>query len=70
MEQLLESEERVTLICGGCGTRLPHPGSLDTAALVADVQACPPVCVVCACRPVFGPRPEAEVWEAIPGLGP
>lgn len=66
--QPLDSTEAITVVCGGCGSAVPHPESRTAEELVADFQEGPPICAVCAHRSIYSPRPPPEVWELIIGL--
>jgi hypothetical protein len=61
---------KVRVTCSGCGSEIPvdHLHIGDGKTMVAAMEANPPWCLVCTYRPVFGPRPELEIWEPIPGL--
>jgi len=61
---------KVLVTCTGCGSEVPvdYLGIQTSETMVEAVAANAPWCIVCSNRPLFGPRPELEVWGSIPGL--
>ena len=57
----------VIVKCTGCDSPIDvgHLCGLTPENLVATLETYPPICIVCAYRPVFGPRAPVEVWEPL-----